>query len=251
MLSPDQLARLQKQLNDEKNDLLQRLDENNSYGLKKSIIKESLGELSNYDNHPADHGSEMFEREKDIALNEHSEEQLQDALYSLEAIEQGKYGVCEVCGKPISYERLEALPTARTCIEHSPNQFVSERRPVEEEILRPPFGKFEFDEQDVTMYDAEDAWQEVARYGTSETPSDFWAQKKNSYNEMFIESDEPIGFTEAVEGFLMADMEGNFIGISPNALHDDYEERLDDAGIISITGGFTFDDDEGYVVHGE
>ena len=29
----------------------------------------------------------------------------------------GTYGVCEVCGRPIGAERLEAKPTARTCVE--------------------------------------------------------------------------------------------------------------------------------------
>jgi len=251
MFSPEQLSRLRNQLLEEKDDLINRLDENDHFGQENAMVQESLGELSNYDNHPADHGSELFERGKDNALNEHAEEQLQDILFALEAMDKGKYGQCEVCGQSIPFDRLEALPTARTCIEHTSNHFVSENRPVEEQILRPAFGKFEYDEQDATLYDAEDAWQDVARYGTSETPSDFWGQEKNDYNEMFIESDEPIGLTEAVEGFLMADMEGNFIGISPNALHDAYEQELDDEGIISITGGFTFDDDEGYVRYDE
>ncbi len=32
----------------------------------------------------------------------------------------GTYGVCEVCHRPIGVPRLEARPTARTCIEHAP-----------------------------------------------------------------------------------------------------------------------------------
>lgn len=247
MLSPNQISALKSALLAEKEDLIRRLDQNDHFDIENSQIKESLGDLSNYDNHPADHGSELFEREKDIALNEHEEEHLQDILRALEAIEQGTYGLCEICSQAIPLERLQALPTATRCIEHTPNHFVSENRPVEEDILRPAFGKFEYDEQDATLYDAEDAWQEVARYGTSETPSDFWEQEKNSYNEMFVESDEPIGLTEAVEGFLLADIEGNFIGIAANDLHEIYERKLDEYGIMSTVGGLgatTWDFDE-------
>src|SRR5699024_2816176 len=110
---------------------------------------------------------------------------------------------CEICNEPISYERLQALPTAARCINHSKNQTVSKHRPVEEEVLLPPFGQFVYDDRDNTMYDAEDTWQDVARYGTSETPSDFEDPKKANYDEMFIEADEPIGFTEEIESFLM------------------------------------------------
>lgn len=38
---------------------------------------------------------------------------------TLEKIKEGKYGICEVCGKKISKARLEAYPTATTCIEHA------------------------------------------------------------------------------------------------------------------------------------
>lgn len=37
-----------------------------------SNIKEDLGELSSYDNHPADQGSELFEKEKQYALEKHN-----------------------------------------------------------------------------------------------------------------------------------------------------------------------------------
>ncbi|MBB5157626.1 TraR/DksA family transcriptional regulator [Saccharopolyspora phatthalungensis] len=48
---------------------------------------------------------------------------LADARRELDALERatsrlddGTYGVCERCGKPIGPERLEALPAATTCI---------------------------------------------------------------------------------------------------------------------------------------
>lgn len=237
MLTPDQLSQLRTILLTEKEDLHQRLDANRHFDTELALIKESLDELSSYDNHPADHGSEMFEREKDIALNEHAEEQLQDTIMALEAMDQGKYGVCQICGKDIPVERLMALPTTTRCIEHTPNKTTSDDRPVEEEVLTPPFGKFEYDETDVSMYDSEDAWQEVARYGTSESPSDFQNHGRFDYDEMYIESDEPIGYVEPIEAFAMADMYGNYMGVSNNIIHEAYEAELDEADIMSAVGG--------------
>lgn len=36
--------------------------------------------------------------------------------YALECIEDGTYGVCEVCGEDISFKRLEARPVTTKCI---------------------------------------------------------------------------------------------------------------------------------------
>ena len=77
----------------------------------------SLGELSNIDQHPADHASETFEREKEITIIESLEAQLNEIDAALSRIDDGTYGKCEACGKPIGDERLEARPTARFCIE--------------------------------------------------------------------------------------------------------------------------------------
>src|SRR5258705_13815943 len=39
-------------------------------------------------------------------------EEIDDALLRMQ---RGEYGICEVCGRPIELERLEAMPTARLC----------------------------------------------------------------------------------------------------------------------------------------
>ncbi len=57
-------------------------------------------------------------------LDERSEEitglsaRLADVRLALQNIEQGSYGICEVCNAPIEEERLEANPAARTCMAH-------------------------------------------------------------------------------------------------------------------------------------
>ncbi|MEN9920262.1 MAG: hypothetical protein RL538_155 [Candidatus Parcubacteria bacterium] len=42
----------------------------------------------------------------------------QNIVRALQKIEAGTYGTCEICGTVIEEDRLEVLPTARTCKEH-------------------------------------------------------------------------------------------------------------------------------------
>jgi len=72
------------------------------------------GDLTHYDQHPADQGSELFEREKDLAILEQLETDLAEIEAALRRLDEGTYGVDEVTGEPIDPERLEALPAART-----------------------------------------------------------------------------------------------------------------------------------------
>jgi DnaK suppressor protein len=74
-------------------------------------------ELAHVDQHPADAGSETFEREKDMAILSNLEEQISEVDEALKRVEDGSYGTCEACGKPIGDERLDVVPTARYCVE--------------------------------------------------------------------------------------------------------------------------------------
>ena len=81
-------------------------------------MSQRVGELSNFDmNHPGDAGSEMFEREKDGALIENVSILLGQVNDALAKIEEGTYGTCDRCKRPISLGRLEAHPYATLCIE--------------------------------------------------------------------------------------------------------------------------------------
>jgi RNA polymerase-binding transcription factor DksA len=85
-------------------------------GLDESEV-EQLAELSGYDQHQAEVGSETFEREKDISILEALETELADLEKALRKVDEGTYGICEACGKPIPAERLEAMPAARLCLQ--------------------------------------------------------------------------------------------------------------------------------------
>ena len=100
----------------------ERLDEVRSTfdaeGLTDQSENDSVGELSSYDQHQADLGTETFEREKDLSILEQVEAELADVEHALRRLDEGTYGTCEVCGKPIPEERLEAMPATRLCLEH-------------------------------------------------------------------------------------------------------------------------------------
>ncbi|MCL5781944.1 MAG: TraR/DksA C4-type zinc finger protein [Patescibacteria group bacterium] len=61
------------------------------------------------------------ELEENTAISSSLEKQLADINDALQKIEEGKYGICEVCGSEIERGRLEANPSARTAIKHSHN----------------------------------------------------------------------------------------------------------------------------------
>ena len=75
-------------------------------------------ELSKIDQHPAELGTETFERERDLTALAILEGELEDIDIALRRLDEGRYGVCEECGRPIGDERLAAKPWARLCIEH-------------------------------------------------------------------------------------------------------------------------------------
>ena len=78
---------------------------------------EDVSELTDYDQHPADMGTETFEREKDLSILEQLEAELSELQAALERIDNGTYGIDEVTGEPIDPARLEALPSARTNVD--------------------------------------------------------------------------------------------------------------------------------------
>src|SRR5258708_36820752 len=94
-------------------------------GLIKSFRAEGLdeeeadqsGDITHLPQHQADQGSELFEREKDIAILEQLENELAEIEAALQRLDDGTYGIDEVTGEPIAPERLEARPSARTNVD--------------------------------------------------------------------------------------------------------------------------------------
>jgi DnaK suppressor protein len=67
----------------------------------------------------ADSGQVAAERGEYRSLANSLREQLDDVEQALSALDEGRYGLCEVCGEPIAEARLEAMPATRRCINHA------------------------------------------------------------------------------------------------------------------------------------
>lgn len=157
-------------------------------------IKDLTGELSSYDNHPGDLGNETFEAEKNLSFRTREKFLLSEVQVALNKIEEGNYGLCEVCHREIDKDRLELRPYSRLCI-HCENDFEQKAddeekgRPIEEQVLFPPFGRSFTDNsvENKVEYDGEDTWDAVNEYNV-----------RMSDNE-FGEDDEAVGYVEDVE----------------------------------------------------
>jgi RNA polymerase-binding transcription factor DksA len=68
------------------------------------------------DEHDPEGSTIAFERAQVGALIEQGERHLAELEAAESRISDGTYGRCAICGKDIAEARLEARPTARTCI---------------------------------------------------------------------------------------------------------------------------------------
>lgn len=224
-LTEERLQALRSRLLEDKSDIERRKRQNGHFGLENSY-RESTGELSAIDNHPADAGTETFERGKDIALEENETFRLARINAALERMDKGVYGFCDACGRPIPVERLEALPEATYCLEHQHRQREKEGRPVEESFEHPPFGRTSMDEhEDQNGFDGEDAWQIVESWGTSNSPAMAEGNNIDDYNNMTVEPDEYDGFVESFESFLATDITGHDVSVVRNSAYRRYLEN--------------------------
>ena len=61
--------------------------------------------------------SQVFEQQRDLALRDRNEQHLAQVEAALRRLDDGTFGACIRCGRPIAPERLEAIPWAAHCID--------------------------------------------------------------------------------------------------------------------------------------
>lgn len=190
-----QLRYLKSRLIEEETECENALKDNEDLNTGTLLAANEM-ELSLYDNHPADTASETFEIEKQIAIKRHYEKRMADIKHALDKIDRNTYGTCEACGKDIDFERLEALPTSKLCIKCEKDINIAIKdiqntdRPVEEDVLKPPFYRTDTDGHDYVGYDGEDAWQDVAKYNKTPNYALDWYDN-NFYDEHGKLKDSP------------------------------------------------------------
>jgi RNA polymerase-binding protein DksA len=108
------VARFREALQEERRRVLDAID----YLHKENpgSIEEETEDETN-DNHLAETATATVDREIDYTLEENSEHMLSAIEDALRRIEDGTYGICVNCGKPIAEDRLAAIPWATHCID--------------------------------------------------------------------------------------------------------------------------------------
>jgi len=139
--------------------------------------KYSPTELSNYDNHPAEIASELYQAEQNNALKVHEEHIIKEIDDALERIRRGTYGKCAFCGREIDEKRLEFIPYARLCIECEKSRAAAPRiqkgnRPVEEDVIDMPLGRKYLNKQEDDEYEGMDQLNDLMKYGSADSPQD-------------------------------------------------------------------------------
>lgn len=183
-LTQDQRQELEQALLEQREDLQRHFESSMEDGAPAESLKDSTGELSSYDNHPADAGTETFERSRDLAIDDTLTDEFNQVNDALERMEEGTYGTCVTCGEEIPFERLQAIPYTAYCIDHTPNRDVSNDRPVEEEVMTmPPSGAGEVRQRNAGKFDNAEAWEAVEEYGTSNSPAMASKRDVQDYDE--------------------------------------------------------------------
>jgi DnaK suppressor protein len=112
--SQKELEELRERLLAEQVELQEQLAtiEEQSFATSQSDIS---GEVS-FDEENADAGTFTFERERDLSIENNVRDLLGKIDRALARMDDGTYGICSRCGKPIEKARLKALPYADLCI---------------------------------------------------------------------------------------------------------------------------------------
>jgi RNA polymerase-binding protein DksA len=115
-----ELEDLRQRLIDEKAELHEQLTtiEETSFSTSQSDLS---GEVS-FDEENADAGTFTFERERDLSIENNVRDLLGKIDRALTRMDEGTYGICSRCGKPIEKARLKALPYVDLCIKDAQAQ---------------------------------------------------------------------------------------------------------------------------------
>ena len=104
--------------------LIDEMKDNTVFGDIKNHTSErySSGELSSYDNHPADIGTDVYMQDMQNSLTNHEQGRLNNIEDALSKIEIGTYGICDICHNAIDKDRLDILPETNLCSNCANNQ---------------------------------------------------------------------------------------------------------------------------------
>ena len=84
--------------------------------LDKSSTGGGLSQESVYSVHMADAGTDSFEQEKNYNLMSRESDYFKNLEVALERIDDGSFGMCDICEDLIPEERMIEVPNATKCV---------------------------------------------------------------------------------------------------------------------------------------
>ncbi|KGK86154.1 TraR/DksA C4-type zinc finger protein [Clostridium sp. HMP27] len=190
-MDKSELDYFRKKLEKEKDDVIETL-----HLMKRNDTIDSnvsfLTELSLYDNHPSDLASEVYDKERGLALKGNEISILNKINDALDRVKDETYGKCQECGKDINEERLEFVPYAEYCVNcqslnHSgfnvklnSRAFQPKNRPIEEKVIQ----NFDYtiNDYDEAAFDGMDSYDDVG----------FFNKRENIFEDDYYEDHEGI-----------------------------------------------------------
>ncbi len=103
------LEEIKRKLIEKKNEILQNIEKEESDEISEVESDSVIGDI-------VDEANNIYELQVLSKLTEKEQEKLQEINEALKRIEEGTYGICVVCGKPIEEKRLLAIPEAKKCL---------------------------------------------------------------------------------------------------------------------------------------
>lgn len=113
-LTKKELGDLRIRLEEERTQLDTQLNTivEDSFAIAQSELASDVG----IDDESTDAGTATSEREKDLSIENNVRDLLQKIDRALKRMDDGTYGVCDLCGKNIEKARVKALPYVDLCI---------------------------------------------------------------------------------------------------------------------------------------
>jgi DnaK suppressor protein len=109
------LAEIRRRLEEERAELDERIKE-----IEATVFERTQSDLTGeagFDEDFADAGTATFDREREFSIQNNIRDLIEQINGAISRIDQGTYGTCERCGRPIDAPRLKALPHALLCMD--------------------------------------------------------------------------------------------------------------------------------------
>ena len=117
-LNAKELKELSERLLAEREELTSQLET-----IEEAVFSASQTDLTGEaDDESADAGTATFERERDLSIENNVRDLMGKIDRALAHMDEGTYGICSRCGKPIEKARLRALPYVDLCLKDAQAQ---------------------------------------------------------------------------------------------------------------------------------